>query len=243
MYKSIKLFALATLLSATAYSAEVQPVLWGEKISPYVRKAMVALEYKDMAYEHKEILPTKLLVALNMEVPEAFAKASPLGKIPALQQGDFAIADSSVIVAYLEKIHPDKALYPSDAKLYAQALWLEEYADSAMSGVIHDKIFVETVVKPQVLQLQPDALIVGNAIKNELPQIFDYLEKVLSDNGTAYLVGDSLTVADLAVANHFVSLKLSGVTLDGQKWPKLHAYVTGILAEPAFVKVLGDLGK
>lgn len=238
----IKFFVLAMLFCTTTLAAEM-PVLWGEKISPYVRKAMIALEYKEIAYEHKEILPIKLLLALGQEVPEAFAKVSPLGKIPAFQQGDFSIADSSVIVAYLEKIHPSKPLYPIDAKLYAQALWLEEYADSAMSAVINDKIFVESVVKPQVLQVPMDAAVVGNAIKNELPPIFDYLENVLKTNGTAYLVGDNLSVADLAVANHFVSLKLSQVHLDAQKWPKLHAYITNILAEPAFVKVLGDLVK
>lgn len=233
---------LILVCCSAGYTEEV-PLLWGAKVSPYVRKAMVALEYKGMDYKLKEILPAKLLFALNQQVPPSFAKASPLGKIPAFQQGEFSIADSSVIVAYLEKVHPEQPLFPHQAEEYAQALWLEEYADSVMSEVINGKIFFELFVKPNELKRAPDSALVKSAIQEELPIILDYLEQILAANEceSGYLVGASLSVADLAVANHFVSLKLSKVHFDQIKWPRLSAYLDRVFAVPAFKKVVGDL--
>ena len=45
-------------------------------------------------------------------------------------------ADSSVICAYLERIHPMPALYPMDPVEYAKALWFEEYGDSELACVL-----------------------------------------------------------------------------------------------------------
>ena len=79
-------------------------ILWGVKASPYVRKVMVALSEKHIKYEQREILPKIILKLTNQVVPPNFDKVSPLGKIPALQVGNFHIADSSVITAYLDRM-------------------------------------------------------------------------------------------------------------------------------------------
>ena len=39
-------------------------------------------------------------------------KLSPTGLIPAVSDGDFTLADSAAICAYLERLHPDHPLYP-----------------------------------------------------------------------------------------------------------------------------------
>jgi glutathione S-transferase len=48
---------------------------------------------------------------------------TPLGKIPFARIGDRWLADSSVIVAYLDRLYPDPPMYPSDPWDYARALW------------------------------------------------------------------------------------------------------------------------
>ena len=90
----------------------------GANASPFVRKVRVVLAEKKVPYELKPIFP----FGPNPE----FRKISPLGKIPALVDGERSLADSSVICAYIERKHPEPSLYPSDPYEYARALWFEE---------------------------------------------------------------------------------------------------------------------
>ena len=77
--------------------------LWGVGVSPYTRKAMVALAEKGLEYEQKEILPKVLLQATDQPVPERFDAISPLGKIPAIEIDDEALCDSAIIASYLQQ--------------------------------------------------------------------------------------------------------------------------------------------
>ncbi len=75
--------------------------------SPFVRKVLLACEKKGLTYEDKVLVPFP-------KTPE-FIAMNPLGKIPILEISDGRfIADSSVICAYLEKVHPEPALMPDD---------------------------------------------------------------------------------------------------------------------------------
>src|SRR5713226_5997898 len=107
------------------------PVLYGVNASPFVRKVRVALAEKNVPYEHEVVIP--------VNVSPEFRKMSPLGKIPALRDGDKALSDSSVICAYLERAHPTPALYPADPYEYARALWFErsEEHTSELQSPVH----------------------------------------------------------------------------------------------------------
>jgi glutathione S-transferase len=109
------------------------PKLLGAFGSPFVRKAYVALTEKGISFEHEQVIP--------FGVSPEYRKISPLGKIPAYQDGDKTLADSSVIIAYLEKIHPLPALYPSDPYDYARALWFEEFGDGGLAPVLGRRRF------------------------------------------------------------------------------------------------------
>src|SRR5688572_21652769 len=108
------------------------PTVLGVNLSPFVRKARVALAEKGIPYD--------LLPVFPQAADEEFRKISPIGKVPAFRDGDKGFSDSSVICLYLEKKHPNPPLYPADPYEYARALWFDEYADSAMVNVIGPKI-------------------------------------------------------------------------------------------------------
>lgn len=204
-------------------SSSEQLTLWGTSVSPYVRKVMNVLETKKLAYTQEEILPKVLLEALGEEVPEAFQNASPLGKIPAFSVGQSqAIADSAVIVAFIEKQYPGFSVYPSESRLYADALWLEKYADTVMSDAIHP-IFVERVVKPAVLGAGSDESLVAHLVDAKVPAVLSYLNRWLENKGSQALVGDKPSIADFAVVNHLIDLDVAKVTWRGQ-YPALEAY-------------------
>lgn len=42
------------------------------------------------------------------------------------------LADSTVICAYLQRLHSEQPIHPQDARDYAGALWLEEYGDGTL---------------------------------------------------------------------------------------------------------------
>src|SRR5690349_952563 len=96
----------------------------GSYVSPYVRKVLVFLNLKGIAYEIDPIIP--------FMGDDRFSKLSPIRRIPVFIDDQVTLTDSSVICQYLEERHPSPALYPADIGKRAQARWLEEYADSRM---------------------------------------------------------------------------------------------------------------
>lgn len=215
----------------------LKPILWGTLVSPYVRKAYVAMTEKSIDFQINEILPTILLNALNLETPTHFRDCSPLGRIPALQDNGNNIADSAVIVAYLEKQYPElKSLYPSDPAEYATALWFENYADHVLSQVIYEKIFLEAFVKPKVLNMEIDLQKVNKALTEDLPPMLQFLENALNEK--EWLAGSNFSIADIAISTHFVSLKLINQPLSETRYPRLYAYIEKILARDSFQKAI-----
>lgn len=203
--------------------------LLGIGLSPYFRKVRVVLEEKGIAYE------VEPLVAVP-KTPELLAM-NPLGKIPILKDGDRVIPDSSVICAYLEKLHPEPSLYPDDPGTYADALFLEEYADTKMVEVMGALAF-ERVVKPQFMNEDTDEARVKAIEGEELPPVLDYLESRLAD-GAATLFA-RFSVADAAVGAALGSWTYAGGSPDAGKHPRLAAYLAALSARAAFVAASAD---
>ena len=66
-----------------------------------------------------------------------------------------------------------------------------------------------------------------------MPPVLDYIEKVVPvDDG--YLVGDGLTLADIAMASPFANFRHTNTRVDPECYPRTVAYVDRILARPSF---------
>ena len=207
-------------------------VLHGAPVSPFVRKVRIALVEKNVPHELVPVVPFPPANA----TPE-FRRMSPLGKIPAISDGDFAISDSSVICAWLERRHPTPLLYPSDANDFARALWFEEHADSRLLEAI-GPVFFQRFVRKLVFGQEPDEAIVRKALDEALPPALDYLEGQL--DGVEWLVGGRFTIADVATASMLQQLRHAGETVDAGRWPRLAAYAERALARPSFKTCLAD---
>jgi len=205
-------------------------VLYGTSGSPFVRKVQVVLAEKGIPYEHEAVVP--------FNVSPEYRQISPLGKIPALKHDGRALADSSVICAYLERLHPEPQLYPADPYEYARALWFEEYGDSALVGVVGPKIFFKKFVAPRFFNQPTNEAEVQKSIDEELPPLFDYLESQLGDD--PFLAGKAFSIGDIGIATEFVNLRHVGVGVDTRRWPKLTRWVAGIHERPSFRKVIEE---
>ena len=114
----------------------------------------------------------KLKPVTPMDKPEGFEEFSSLGKIPAYQDDELSVSDSSVICAYLDAKHGKNSIYPLDLIQRTKALWFEEYADSKLAELCGG-VFFERVVKPNFLQQETDKNRVNSIISNELPIAMD----------------------------------------------------------------------
>ncbi|UTC24716.1 glutathione S-transferase family protein [Candidatus Comchoanobacter bicostacola] len=212
--------------------------LWGLNISPYVRKIIAALEEKSLDYSLAETLPKSLLIVTNQEVANDFDQASPLGKIPALQVGDYSVADSAVIAAFLDgEYKSGNSLYPTQAKEKAKAMWFEKYADTVLSEVAYSKIFVERVVKPAMLNMEADEAMISKAIKDELPAHLDYLNLAASKN--EWLAGNAFSMADIAVTTQLLALQMAGFDLEkANQWDALTKLMKTVMKRESFTKII-----
>jgi glutathione S-transferase len=201
-------------------------ILYGSSLSPFVRKVLAFSGEKGIELE---LQPT----GFPNHSPE-FLEASPFRKMPALRDGDYTLADSSAIIHYIEAKHPEPALISADAKLRGKTIWYEEFADTLLFSC-GAKIFFNRIVSPRFMGRPGDLQAAEQAELNELPPILDYLEKVVpGDNG--YLVGDGLTLADLAVAGPFANFRHTETKVCPERYPRTVAYVDRILARPSYAQ-------
>ena len=202
-------------------------ILFGTSLSPYVRKVLAFASEKGIDVEVRPI-------ALGAD-DAAFRRISPLGKMPALIDDDYELADSSAIVQYFEALRPDPNLIPLEPRARGKTIWFDEWADTVLIGC-GGKMFFNRIVAPRFLKRQGDLAAADSAEKNELPPMLDYLEGIIPASG--FLVDDRLTLADLAVASPFVNFAHLRLTLDA--WPRTMDYVAEILARPSFASLIAE---
>ena len=191
--------------------------------SPFYRKIMTVLLHKGLPFETEMLSP--------FQAGDDFTAINPMRRIPILKDSDmgddFILADSSVMVLYLEKKHPEKSLLPDDLADYGRALWFEEYADTEMASTIGLGIF-RPVIFPQRQKKEPDIDAALSVIRGKLIKINDYIESQL--DGKDWLVGGAFTIADIAVGVQYGNLAYTGYAPSAERWPNI----------AAFLKRLGD---
>ncbi|WP_422474216.1 glutathione S-transferase family protein [Endozoicomonas sp. ALB032] len=199
--------------------------VYGAILSPMVRKVIAALEMKGLDFELDLVIP--------FNTPEGFEKISPLKKIPALQDGEVTLADSSIICEYLEDRYPEIALYPTDPAHKAKARWYEEYADTVLMKVIAEGLFFERLVKP-MMGMETDEDKVQQNLKDNMPRTLAYLESVVPEQG--FLLGESLMMADIGIGSCFINAGYAGFEPDPSEYPAFAAYLHRVKAHPALQK-------
>ncbi len=181
---------------------------------------------KGLDYDHVMIMP-------GSDDPE-YLKISPLGKIPALEDGDLQVSDSSVICEYLEEVYPAIPVLPSSPADRARSRWIEEFADSRWIECTA-VFFFENFVKQLMGMGDPDLERLADVENNVLPRWADYVESIVPAEG--FFFGD-IGVADIALTSPTISAGYGGMSLDAEKWPKAVAFFERVKAHPAMEKVL-----
>ena len=201
-------------------------ILHGASASPFVRKVLVALALKELPFEQIQQIPfTRDPVYRNI---------NPLEKIPALQDGELTICDSTVICEYLEDAYPRPALYPDNAVDKARARWYEELGGTRVAELAAG-IFFQRFMRPMVLKQETDEELVKKIIEKQLPPILDYLEAQVPAKG--FIFGDFM-MADISLMSPFVNAGYAGYEIDSARWPGFCDFVERVKSHPVVNQIL-----
>ncbi|HEY2775709.1 MAG TPA: glutathione S-transferase family protein [Candidatus Binatia bacterium] len=200
----------------------------GSYLSPYVRKVLVVLGCKGIAYEIDPIVP--------FFGDDRFAAASPLRRVPVYIDERVTLCDSSVICQYLEDAHPTPPLYPGNVAERARARWLEEFADTRMGDVFIWRLFNQVAIGPAVWGRPVDKELVRKTIEEDIPTVLDYLESQAPADG--YFSGLEPSIADISVAAFFRNAAFARYVPDAGRWPRACGVVARTLATHAFAALV-----
>jgi glutathione S-transferase len=202
--------------------------IYGVPLSVHTRKVIVAAMLKDIVFDLEVVIPV-----VPDNPPANWREISPTGLIPAIEDNGFRLADSSAIVAYLERKYPAPPLFPENDEDYGAVIALDAWAGSELFRNVVHPLFHNQIVGPKIRNVPADKAAIDRANK-AAPQAFAYLES-LDPNG--FLIGDKLTIADIAVVSNLILVHYLGRRIE-PRFPKLRAYCRRHLEEPVFAAAL-----
>jgi len=198
--------------------------LYGFPLSPFVRKVMIVADEKG--------IETDLVPANPMQPTEEFLAASPYGKIPAIDDDGFLLADSSAIAHYLDAKYPELAVLPADPQARAKAIWFDEVADTVIMAAGGPMLF-NRLIAPKVLGQSGDEAAAA-AAEEAVAGRLGPLEKNLGDGD--WLDG-AFSLGDIAIASALRSFAYAGWEIDRSAFPRLAAWYSRVCERPAWKSV------
>ena len=162
--------------------------LHGFSISNYYNKAKMALLEKGVPFEES--------YAATGNPNEAMLECSPLGKVPYITTEHGALCESQAIVEYLETVHPQPPLLPSDPWQAAKVRELCTFVD----------LHLELVAR----ELYTQAFFGGTISESQQARVRKLLTKNIAGfkrlaRFAPYLAGEQFTLAD---CSGYVSLPI-----------------------------------
>ncbi len=208
--------------------------------SAFCEKVRLVLAAKTLDYTVVEVVP-------GLGQLQLF-RLSGQRQVPVLVDGTDVVADSTAIALHLEQRHPEPALLPAEPAQRARVLLLEDWADTTLAAgcrlalvqaaasdpVLRGALLPEATPGPlrQLVAGLPGGVgeLMAEAVSEaagggEREHLQANLELLLALVGAGpYLVGDRLSLADLAVAAQLSLLKFpatAGAPLAGRGAPGL----------------------
>ena len=191
--------------------------------SPYAWRVQLVLEEKGIPYE-----PVLLSFSQgDHKKPEHLAR-HPHGKVPAIADDGVTVYESTPIVEYLEEKHPEKPLLPRDPAARARVR-MEEFEAALYFGDAFREVGQRVFFTPPE---QRDQTAIESA-RAKVRSLLHALEARVKGRGP-FLVGETLTRADLAWLPFVEIAARAGADLDAATMPWLVAWRTRMRARPSY---------
>lgn len=190
--------------------------LYDNSFSPFARKVRMVMEHKGLSFD--------TLDALRKSTHDTLAAVNRRVEVPTLDHDALRVVNSADIVAYLERVFPQAPVYPPDARGYVKARAWERCADSTIDPILIDISYWTWAERPDVM---PEGLL--TAAQCDLDLVYAALELEL--DGRDFVCG-TLSIADLALFPHLVSVRPLGVGIDARSFPRLTAWLVRMRSLP-----------
>jgi glutathione S-transferase len=202
-----------------------QLVLYGHPFSSYTQKVLFALYENGTRFEFRELGP---------DTPEHAAewlRRWPMRQFPLLVDGERSVVESSVIIEYLQLVHPGPLKFlPVDPMAALEVRFMDRFFDLHVMNM---------------MQRAVDGALTGDPLKRrdglalaeqKLELAYAWLEARLADK--IWATGAELTLADCAAAP---SLFYADWTYRiPERFPVLRAYRARLLARPSFARAVDE---
>lgn len=183
------------MITIANHSSPNDLILFGNDLDPFVQRVWIALELKGIPYQFISVQPE-----FN---PPALLSITPEGLLPAISHNDFGVAESTVIIEYLEDLALGPPLFPTDPR---QKALCRRWADH-----IHTKLV--PAYYALLAATSPDAL------RTTRDKLQDEVSKLLgaADPNGPFFLGNTLGYVDVMVAPWM--LRFSKVLRRFKNWP------------------------
>lgn len=192
--------------------------------SPFVRSVLVALHEKGEPYG---LTPLRLQA---LKTPEHRA-LHPFGRVPVFEQDGFVLYETQAILRYLDRAFPEPALTPRGLEAAARMDQVLNMIDGYLFADAGAVLGFNRILAPRFLKREPDETACARA-STRVARALAVLAGVLGD--APYLTGESVTLADIALASHLDFLRL---TPEGERAvaaePRLGALLDRMAGRPS----------
>ena len=190
--------------------------LYDNAFSPFARKVRMVLEHKGLAHE--------VVDGLRKSTHDELQRVNGRVEVPALLHEGVLVVNSADIVAYLERVFPERPVYPADTAGFVRARAWERCADTTIDPICIDISYWTWAERPDAM---PDGLL--DAARRDLERIYAALETQIGDS--EYVCG-ALSIADYALFPHMVSVGPLKAPIDPARFPRLKAWLKRMRALP-----------
>jgi len=198
--------------------------LWGRLSSINVRKAAWALQELGLPFTR-----TDAGMAHGVVGTPAYRALNPNGLVPTLQDGDFTLWESNVIVRYLCARHGAGTLCPDDPRERFDAERWMDWQQTTLNGA-GGPAFVQWIRVPAERR---DAAVIAASVARTEP-LMALLDEHLRTR--RYMVAERFTMADIPIACEIH--RWFGLPQPRPTWPNLERYWAMIQARAATRGVL-----
>lgn len=198
--------------------------LWGRLSSINVRKVVLTAQLAGVPFERLDAGGAHGVVT----TPTYLAR-NPNALVPLLQDGDFDLWESNVIVRYLCARHAPGTLYPTDLRARFDAERWMDWQQTTLNRAGREA-FIQLVRTPPERR-NPQAIAHSMALTTVLHALLDeHLSR------RPFMAGDRLTMADIPIACEIH--RWLGLPIEHPRLTHLHGWYDGIAALPAARGVL-----
>lgn len=164
-----------------------------------------------------------------------YLRMSPLGKVPCLETKEGFVAESRAICEYLEDTHPERPLYPKDPFARAKTRELLQMMD------LYLDLPIRRLTRNFFGRKKPPPKI-ADEVRAAVERGAQALGKLVSMK--SYLMGATLTAADISAASHFPFARLIAMdTLELDPLahlPGVDDYLARLAERPSVKRVEAD---